>query len=122
MAIRPAAFVGAYPVAGAFGFNQGFDTFNEDFHETSPGEQGAERRANEVTDSALRWLESAGAATRARKPFFAWLHYYDPHAPYSPPPPYRERFAGHPYDGEIAFTDAEIGRVTDWLRSTPSRR
>src|SRR2546426_823778 len=36
---QTAAFVGAYPVAAAFGFNQGFDTFNEDFHETSPGEQ-----------------------------------------------------------------------------------
>src|SRR5260221_10008057 len=49
---QTAAFVGAYPVAAAFGFNQGFDTFNEDFHETSPGEPGAERRANEVADSA----------------------------------------------------------------------
>jgi len=115
---QTAAFVGAYPVAAAFGFNQGFDTFNEDFHETSPGEPGAERRANEVTDSALRWLESAGAATSARKPFFAWLHFYDPHAPYAPPPPYGDRFPGHPYDGEIAFTDAQIGRVTEWLRST----
>src|SRR5437867_7281600 len=69
------AFVGAYPVAAAFGFNQGFDTFDEDFHETSPGESGAERRANGVADSALRWLESAaGAAARARgRPFFAWL-------------------------------------------------
>src|SRR5438093_7434453 len=45
---QTAAFVGAYPVAAAFGFNQGFDTFNEDFHETSPGDSGAERRAPEV--------------------------------------------------------------------------
>jgi arylsulfatase A-like enzyme/predicted Zn-dependent protease len=113
------AFVGAYPVAAAFGFNQGFDTFNEDFHETSPGESGAERRANEVADSALRWLESAaGAAMGGRRPFFAWLHFYDPHAPYTPPAPYRERFTGHPYDGEIAFTDAQVGRVIDWLRTS----
>ena len=54
---QTAAFVGAYPVAAAFGFNQGFDTFNEEFHESSPGEPGAERRANEVADAALRWLE-----------------------------------------------------------------
>lgn len=114
------AFVGAYPVAAAFGFNQGFDTFDEDFHETSPGESGAERRANEVADSALRWLESAaGAAAGSRgHPFFAWLHFYDPHAPYSPPAPYADRFAGHPYDGEIAFTDAQVGRILDWLRSS----
>ena len=48
---QTSAFVGAYPVAGAFGFSQGFDTFNEDFHETSAGESGAERRANEVADA-----------------------------------------------------------------------
>src|SRR3989442_2731946 len=113
-----AAFVGAYPVAAAFGFNQGFDTFNEDFHETSPGEQGAERPANEVADSALRWLESADAATLRGHSFFAWLHFYDPHAPYAPPASYRNRFADHPYDGEIAFTDAQVGRVLDWLRSS----
>src|SRR5213596_2310884 len=51
---RTAAFVGAYPVAAAFGFNQGFDTFDEEFHEASQGDPGAERRANEVADSALR--------------------------------------------------------------------
>jgi arylsulfatase A-like enzyme/Tfp pilus assembly protein PilF len=111
---RTGAFVGAYPVAAAFGFNQGFDTFDEEFHEAIQGEPGAERRANEVADSALRWLEAGTAADR--RPFFAWLHFYDPHAPYSPPPPYRDRFAGRPYDGEIAFTDAQIARITDWLR------
>src|SRR5438093_2097039 len=108
-----AAFVGAYPVAAAFGFVQGFDTFDEEFHESSPGEQGAERRANEVADAAIRWLGSNGQA-----PFFAWLHFYDPHAPYDPPSPYRERFTGRPYDGEIAFTDAQIGRVLDTLRAS----
>jgi arylsulfatase A-like enzyme/Flp pilus assembly protein TadD len=117
---QTAAFVGAYPVAAAFGFNQGFDTFNEDFHETSGGEPGGERRANEVADSALHWLESASGAAAAApsSPFFAWLHFYDPHAPYAPPDPYRERFAGRPYDGEIAYTDSQVGRVLDWLRSS----
>jgi arylsulfatase A-like enzyme/predicted Zn-dependent protease len=115
------AFVGAYPVAAAFGFSQGFGTFSEDFHETSPGEPGAERRANEVADTALRWLESSastpGLFTRGQ-PFFAWLHFYDPHAPYAPPAEYRSRYPGDPYDGEIAFTDAQVGRVLDWLRSS----
>jgi len=115
------AFVGAYPVAAAFGFGQGFDTFNEDFHETTVGDPGAERRANEVADAALRWLESSstkpGLFERGH-PFFAWLHFYDPHAPYAPPPPYRDRFSGRPYDGEIAFTDAQVLRVLDWLRAS----
>jgi arylsulfatase A-like enzyme/Tfp pilus assembly protein PilF len=113
---RTAAFVGAYPVAADFGFNQGFDTFDEEFHETSPLDQGAERRANEVADSAIRWLTTAGAD--ARGPFFAWLHFYDPHAPYDPPAPYAERFAGRPYDGEIAFADAQIGRVLEAVRTS----
>ena len=111
---RTGAFVGAYPVAAAFGFGQGFDTFDEEFHETSPGDQGAERRANEVADAAGRWL----ASTPADTPFFAWLHFYDPHAPYSPPSPYPRAFAGRPYEGEIAFTDAQIGRVLDALRAS----
>jgi arylsulfatase A-like enzyme/Tfp pilus assembly protein PilF len=110
---RTAAFVGAYPVAAAFGFGQGFDTFDEEFHETSPIDQGAERRANEVADAALKWLGAADAA-----PFFAWLHFYDPHAPYTPPSPYAERFAGRPYDGEIAFADAQVGRVLEALRAS----
>ena len=106
-----AAFVGAYPVAAAFGFVQGFDTFDEEFHESNPGEQGAERRANEVADVAIRWIEDAS------RPFFAWLHFYDPHAPYDPPEPFRSRFSGRPYDGEIAFTDQQVGRVLDALRA-----
>ena len=115
------AFVGAYPVAAAFGFSQGFGTFSEDFHETSPGELGAERRANEVADAAIRWLEASsskpGLFSRGQ-PFFAWLHFYDPHAPYAPPADYRSRYPGDPYDGEIAFTDAQVGRVLEWLRSS----
>ena len=114
---RTAAFVGAYLVAAAFGFNQGFDTFDEEFHESGPGDQGAERRANEVADAAMRWFGSAPDG-----PFFTWLHFYDPHAPYDPPPPYRERFAGRAYDGEIAFTDAQIGRVLDALRASGHER
>src|SRR6185436_8945911 len=55
--------------------------------------------------------------TRGDQPFFGWLHFYDPHAPYDPPSPYRGRFAS-PYDGEIAFTDAQIGRVLDALRTS----
>jgi arylsulfatase A-like enzyme/Tfp pilus assembly protein PilF len=108
-----AAFVGAYPVAAAFGFNQGFDTFDEEFRESSPLDNGAERRANDVADAALRWLNARHAS-----PFFAWMHFYDPHAPYDPPAPYRERFAGRPYDGEIAFTDAQVGRVLESLRAS----
>ncbi|PYQ23731.1 MAG: hypothetical protein DMF79_03185 [Acidobacteria bacterium] len=104
------AFVGAYPVAAGFGFGQGFDHFSEGLHPNPGIGQGAERPANEVADAAVDWLRAAAA------PFFAWVHFYDPHAPYAPPPPFRERFADRPYDGEIAFTDEQLGRVVGALR------
>lgn len=104
------AFVGAFPVASGFGFGQGFDHFSEEFHPSPSGGAGAERPADEVAAAALPWL------TRdRRKPFFAWVHFYDPHDPYTPPPPFRERFAEHPYDGEVAFADSELGRILDGL-------
>jgi choline-sulfatase len=110
---RTGAFVGAYPVAAAFGFRQGFDAFSEDFKESPIPGAGAQRPASEVVDAALGWLTQ-----RTEAPFFAWVHLYDPHAPYDPPEPYRTSLAGHPYDGEIAFADAQLGRLFDWLRSS----
>ncbi|HEV7501852.1 MAG TPA: sulfatase-like hydrolase/transferase, partial [Vicinamibacteria bacterium] len=110
---RTAAFVGAYPVASAFGFRQGFDTFSEDFKDSPIPGAGAQRPASDVVDATLGWLATPGDA-----PSFVWMHLYDPHAPYDPPEPYRTQFAGRPYDGEIAYTDAQLGRVFEWLRSS----
>jgi choline-sulfatase len=109
---RTAAFVGAFPVAAAYGFGRGFEHYNEDFHPAPAGSQGAERPGNEVADRAIEWLSSAGD-----RPFFAWVHFYDPHDPYTPPPPYDSRFAGPPYDGEVAFADAQLGRVLEAIQS-----
>jgi len=114
---RTAAFVGAYPVAAAFGFRQGFDTFSEDFKDSPIPGAGAQRPANDVVDATLGWLARPEAA-----PFFVWMHLYDPHAPYDPPEPYKTAFAGRPYDGEIAFADAQLGRVFDWLRASGHER
>jgi tetratricopeptide (TPR) repeat protein len=65
-------------------------------------------------DAALAWLDEAKA-----KPFFAWVHLYDPHVPYAPPDPYASAYGRRGplglYDGEIAFMDEQIGRLTDWL-------
>ena len=109
---RTAAFVGAYPVAAAFGFRQGFDHFREDFKESPIPGAGAQRLANEVASDAIPWLTA-----KEKAPFFAWLHFYDPHAPYDPPEPWKTSFAGREYDGEVAFTDTEIGRVLDALKA-----
>ena len=63
-----------------------------------------------MVDRALAWLEQPDD-----RPFFAWVHLYDAHAPYNPPEPYRARFADRPYDGEIAEVDSEVGRLLDAL-------
>jgi tetratricopeptide (TPR) repeat protein len=45
------------------------------------------------------------------RPFFAWIHLYDPHSPYEPPEPFASRYPGRPYDGEIAYTDHVLGTL-----------
>lgn len=107
-----AAFVGAYPVAADFGFGRGFDHFDDSLHPPGPLSQGAERPGNEVADAALRWLSA-----HPEGPFFVWAHFYDPHAPYAPPHPFRETFRDRPYDGEVAFVDVQIGRLLDALKA-----
>ncbi|HET6897246.1 MAG TPA: tetratricopeptide repeat protein, partial [Vicinamibacteria bacterium] len=65
----------------------------------------SERPCDVVAAGAEQWI------ARQPGPFFAWVHFYEPHAPYDPPSPYREQQAGRPYDGEIAAADACLGRV-----------
>ena len=96
-----AAFVSAFAVAKRFGLGRGFDVYDEDF-----GEGAAERDAKGTTERALAYLGSAPA-----QPLFVWVHYYDPHYPYTPPEPHRSRHAGNPYLGEVAFMDEQLGRV-----------
>jgi arylsulfatase A-like enzyme len=107
------AFVSSVVLASSRGLNQGFDSYRDDFASSrrrdEPG--GLRRRADDVTDEALSWLARVGS-TR----FFAWLHFYDAHAPYQPRSPYRELYATRPYDAQIAFMDAQVGRILDFLR------
>lgn len=133
---RTAAFVSASTLKDHTGIQQGFETFDQP--------EAGERRANATTDAALDWL-----ATRPAGPFFLWVHYFDPHAPYDPLPEFRDRFtedealeraidsrgvsealraralwATNRYDGEVLFMDAQLGRLFDGLREagvwTPS--
>ena len=101
------ATASAYPVDAAFGLSQGFETYNDDFEMKSRYFDGGvlERYADKVTDHALAWIESHGDG-----PFFHWAHYYDPHFPYEAPPQWRGKFTSA-YDCEIAFMDAEVGRL-----------
>ncbi len=106
---RTAAFVGAYVLDPRFGLAEGFEAYDAEIprRDEVAGELEAERRGDLVVDRAIAWLsaQSAGA------PFFLWVHLYDPHAPYAPPPGWTERAGGHPYDGEVAFADAQLGRL-----------
>jgi arylsulfatase A-like enzyme/Tfp pilus assembly protein PilF len=108
------AAVGAYPVSRPSGLDRGFAFFDDPFgggERASTRDPRTERRASEVVDAALRWLERP-----RRSPFFLWVHLFDPHAPYDPPAPYRARFAKQPYDGEVAYADAQLGRLLGRLR------
>jgi arylsulfatase A-like enzyme/Tfp pilus assembly protein PilF len=110
------AFIGAWVLESKWGLAQGFDTYSDRFDLSrykviSLGT--VQKPGDEVMDDALRWLESV----RERK-FFAWVHLYDPHAPYDPPEPFRSRYPRQPYLGEIAYTDQVVGRLLGWLRDT----
>ena len=109
-----AGFIAAYVLDAKWGIAQGFDTYVDDFDlsKYKVFSMGAiQRPGNEVVDRALPWMDQHHAA-----PFFAWIHLYDPHAPYAAPEPFRSQYADDRYQGEIAFTDAQIGRVVQFLR------
>jgi arylsulfatase A-like enzyme/Tfp pilus assembly protein PilF len=112
-----AAFVGAEildPASTAPGFERGFDVYDADFHVRKPGEDrygSIERRAEDVANRALGWLSH-----NHQRPFFIWLHFYDPHDPYDPPEPFKSKYVSAPYDGEIAYTDSIVGSIMDVLQ------
>lgn len=104
------AVISAFVLDRQFGTEQGFVDYHDDLSDCDAAHAYGyvERPADRTTDIAIEWLRDA--ATRD-EPFFYWLHYFDPHALYEPPSPYDEEYAHNPYDGEIAFMDAEFGRV-----------
>lgn len=105
---RTAAAVSAFVTTSLWNLDQGFDAYYDDVQATRPGSRWArERSADAVVDDLLGWLS---AQPDDDAPFFVWAHFYDPHHPYQPPPPYDEGFA-HPYDGELAFVDSQLARL-----------
>jgi arylsulfatase A-like enzyme/Tfp pilus assembly protein PilF len=122
---QTAAFVGSLvldPIGGtAPGFDRGFDTYDAGFRSRRKGEDRystLERRAGEVVARATRWLTKRNAAPSRKNPFFLWVHVYDAHDPYDPPQPYATRYAKEPYDGELAYVDASLGKLLATLRSS----
>jgi len=110
-----AAFVSSYTLDKQFGLNQGFSLYND--HLSKPGQNGGipvERQAADVSLHASKWLDT-NKKELEKRPFFLWIHYFDPHMIYEPPAPYREKYAD-PYDGEIAYMDEWIGYVFNKLK------
>jgi len=106
---RTAAFVSSMVLRPDTGIAQGFDTYD------APGDQGrrvfSQRRGDVTLARAEAWLGGVEPGER----FFLFLHLFDPHTPYEPPPPFDQGYASA-YDGEVAYTDAVLGRFLALLR------
>jgi arylsulfatase A-like enzyme/tetratricopeptide (TPR) repeat protein len=112
-----AAFVSSFVLDRQFGLNRGFAHYDDGLDEVAAGSATsteAERRGDRTVDAVEAWLRNPSRQSSSR-PLFLWVHLYDPHEPYLPPSPFREQFPGRLYDGEIAFTDALVGRLLDYV-------
>ena len=106
-----AAFVSSAVLKKTFGFNNGFDVYDDQMPKPVKGadtREDPERRGGDTVDRALHWLDQ-----QSGKPFFLWVHLYDPHLPYDPPGAFKQKYRNAPYDGEIAYTDQQLGRLLD---------
>ncbi len=109
------AFVSSQVLARRYGLDQGFDVYDD--RVPRPAARAGlvvhygERPGRVTVDRALAWL-----ATR-KEPAFLWVHLWEPHFPYAPPPPFRERFPEDPYQGEVATADAAVGRLVDGIEA-----
>jgi len=105
------AFIGAFILDSRFGLNRGFDLYDDDMSQgiTLPMGNPKERRAEVVNSAFLKWLEE-----NPKEPFFAFVHFFDPHNPYIPPERFKDKFE-HPYDAEIAYTDSAVGKLLNAL-------
>ena len=109
------AFVAAFPLDRQFGLAQGFDVYDDLGGQETAGAEFAfaERPAGEVVKVARQWID------QQQKPWLAWVHLFDPHAKYAPPPPFDREYAGNPYAGEVAYVDHALGPLLDAARRAP---
>jgi len=105
---RTAAFVASAILDTCYGLDRGFDVY-DDQTGVSGQEERPQRPAGEVCDAAIAWLNA-----NADAPFLAWVHFYDPHVPYTAPEEFVKK-TSNPYDAEVAYMDAHVGRLLTWL-------
>ena len=109
------AFVSSVVLESQSGLDRGFDVYADRFEGASGDAQflnTVQKKGEDTIAEAVAWLARAGG-----RRVFLWLHLYEPHDPYEPPEPYASRYAGRPYDGEVAWTDELVGRFEDALGS-----
>jgi arylsulfatase A-like enzyme/tetratricopeptide (TPR) repeat protein len=112
---RTGGFVSAFLLDHRWGIAQGFDDYFDNFTVTVKDlatMARIQRPAGESWAQARSWLYAHGSER-----FFLWLHLFDPHAPYEPPEPFRTRYAGRLYDGEIAYVDSVLAEMLAYLES-----
>jgi arylsulfatase A-like enzyme/Flp pilus assembly protein TadD len=108
---RTGAIIGGFQLDDVFGFNQGFDYYDDEFTVGTGGTlAGFEKPANQVMARAETWLRK-----NREEPFFLFVHFFDPHLPYTPPKKYYERHMDNPYYGEVEFVDAALGELVPAL-------
>ncbi len=127
-----AAIVSSFQLDRKYGLSQGFDFYDDEMAKefqlydprllSGPKSQELkyhtdQQRAEAAVAKAKKWF---GGRDETR-PFFLWLHFFDPHSVYDPPPPYNDLFQDRAYpdslyDGEIAYLDHNIGELVRFLR------
>jgi len=110
------AVIAAYVLSAKFGIHQGFDLYDDTLDNTKlVNNFTSEIYADAVYDKFQKWF-----ATHKEKRFFAWVHFYDPHLPYTPPEKFITKKDGgliDHYNGEIALVDHYVGKITEDLRN-----
>src|SRR5687767_14166080 len=98
------AFIGAFPLDARFGLGNDFDVYDDKYREGSRPREFVmdERPASDVVTPAAQWWSSTGGKN------FLWVHLYDPHSPYLPPPPFAEQYRNDRYLVEVAYTDSQL--------------
>ena len=109
------AFVASFVLDSKFGLERGFQTYDDDLTGTTPADEALHRNreGKVVVNRALDWLSG-----RAQRPFFCWVHLYDPHIPYQDHrDQFGKQFLDRPYDAEIAYVDVQVGRLLKFVQS-----
>jgi choline-sulfatase len=111
-----AAFVSSVILDHKFGLDQGFDVYEDKIVNYAPKTARAivTRRGGTTLDAALAWF-GKHHSEHPEQAFFSWIHFYDAHAPYDPPLPFKQAYADSPYHGEIAYMDQQLGRLVRFL-------